>query len=139
MERTFVMIKPDAVRRNLIGKIITRFEEAQIPILAIKMMTLSKRLAEKHYAEHKGKKFYDNLIRFVTSGPVVSMVLEGENIISKIREMVGATDPAKAASGTIRGDLKENPVKSVTENMIHASDSLESAQRELELFFKELK
>lgn len=139
MQRTFVMIKPDAVRRNLIGKIVSRFEEAKIPILTMKMMTLSNKLAEKHYAEHKGKEFYDNLIKFVTSGPVISMVLEGDNIINKVREMVGATDPAKAASGTIRGDLKENPVKSVTENMIHASDSIESAQRELELFFKKLK
>ena len=139
MNRTFVMIKPDALRRRLAGKIINRFDEANIPILSMKMFSLSKKLAEKHYAEHKGKDFYDNLIKFVTSGPVVAMVLKGENIISKVREMVGATDPAKADPGTIRGDFRENPVRSVTENMIHASDSPESAQREIKLFFKDLK
>ena len=139
MERTFVMIKPDGVRRKLIGKIINRFEEANLSILTMKSMDITKRLAEKHYAEHKGKEFFDNLIKFVTSGPIVAMVLEGDNIISKVREMVGATDPAKANPGTIRGDFKEDPVRSVTENMIHASDSPESAQREINLFFKELK
>ncbi len=139
MNRTFVMVKPDAVKRKLVGKIINRFEEANLSILTMKLMEISKKLAEKHYAEHKGKEFYDNLIKFVTSGPVVTMVLEGDNIIPKVREMVGATDPAKASPGTIRGDLREDPVKTVTENMIHASDSPESAQREINLFFKDLK
>ncbi|MGQ4873264.1 MAG: nucleoside-diphosphate kinase [Promethearchaeia archaeon] len=139
MNRTFVMIKPDAVRRNLIGKIINRFEEEDgISIIAMKMMNLSRELAEKNYAEHKGKDFYENLINFITSGPVVAMLLEGDNIVKKVREMIGATDPAKAEPGTIRGDFKENPVKSVTENMIHASDSLESAKREINLFFGDI-
>jgi len=135
MNKTFVMIKPDAVRRKLIGKIITRFEEAGIKILEMQMMHLDKEMAERHYAEHKGKDFFDNLIRFITSGEVVAMVLEGEDIIAKVRQMIGATDPAKADAGTIRGDFKEVPVKSVTENMVHASDSPESAERELTHFF----
>ena len=138
MNRTFVMIKPDGVKRNLIGKIINRFEEEEnIIVKAIKMRQLEADLVETHYAEHKGKEFYDNLIKFVTSGPVVTMLLEGKDVISKVREMVGATDPAKAEPGTIRGDLKEEPVKTVTENMIHASDSIESANRELSLFFSD--
>ena len=138
MNRTFVMIKPDAVKRLLIGKILNRFEEDPgISIKTMKMMTLPRSLAEKNYAEHEGKEFYDNLINFVTSGPVVPMLLEGEGIIKKVRDMIGATDPAKADPGTIRGDFKENPVKSVTENMIHASDSVEAAIREISLFFGE--
>ncbi|TFG17926.1 MAG: nucleoside-diphosphate kinase [Promethearchaeota archaeon] len=136
MNKTFVMIKPDAVRRQLVGKILSRFEETQdITIKAMKMMILPKDLAAKHYAEHEGKEFYENLIKFVTSGPVVPMLLEGEGIIQKIRDMIGATDPAKADPGTIRGDFKEIPVKTVTENMIHASDSVDSAKREITLFF----
>lgn len=135
MNRTFVMIKPDAVKRQLVGKIISRFEEAKIQIIAMEYMKLTKNLAEKHYEEHKGKDFYDNLINFVTSGYAVPMILEGENIVPLIRKMIGATDPAKAEPGTIRGDLKETPIKSVTENMIHASDSNESAIREISLFF----
>lgn len=133
---TFVMIKPDAVRRNLIGKIINRFEEdSGLNIINIKMMTLTKKLAEKNYAEHEGKEFYDRLIKFITSGPVVPLVIEGENAISRVREIVGATNPSEAEQGTIRGDFKEIPVKSITENMVHASDSESSAKRELEIFF----
>ncbi len=135
MNKTFVMIKPDGVNRKLIGKIIERFESANINILTMKMLQISKELAEKQYTEHEGKEFYDNLISFITSGHVVPMILEGEDIIPKIREMVGATDPAKADPGTIRGDFKEDPVKTITENMIHASDSNESAKREISLFF----
>ena len=133
------MVKPDGVKRKLVGKIINRFEDENINIVTMKLMEISKKLAEKHYVEHKGKGFYNNLRNFVTSGPVVAMVLEGENIIPKVRKMTGATDPSKADTGTIRGDFKEKPVKSVTENMIHASDSIESAQREIKLFFKGLK
>lgn len=130
------MVKPDGVKRKLVGKIINRFEDENINIVNMKLMEISKKLAEKHYAEHKGKGFYNNLINFVTSGPVVAMVLEGENIIPKVRKMTGATDPTKADLGTIRGDFKEIPVKNITENMVHASDSVESAQREIKLFFK---
>ena len=135
LSRTFVMVKPDGVRRKLIGKIINRFEEAGLSIITLKMLNLTPKIAEKHYAEHKGKDFYDNLLRFITSGPSVAMVIEGNNIVPEVRRMVGATNPAEALTGTIRGDLKEEPLKSVTENLIHASDSDESSQREITLFF----
>lgn len=138
MNKTFVMIKPDAVRRGLIGKIINRFEENGLTILAMNAMEISKELAETHYTEHKGKEFYDRLIDFITSGMAVTMILAGdESVVSFVREIVGATNPAKAKEGTIRGDFKENPVKSVTENMVHASDSNESSKREITLFFGE--
>ncbi|MBD3256691.1 MAG: nucleoside-diphosphate kinase [Candidatus Lokiarchaeota archaeon] len=139
MDKTFVMIKPDAVKRNLIGKIISRIEDAKLKILEMKMLELSAELAGTHYDEHKGKDFYNNLIEFVTSGPSVAMVLQAENVIPLVRKMIGATDPKEADSGTIRGDLKEIPVKSVTENMIHASDSEETAKREIGLFFPHIK
>ncbi|MHA1439738.1 MAG: nucleoside-diphosphate kinase, partial [Promethearchaeota archaeon] len=136
MNKTFVMIKPDGVSRKLIGKIINRFEKENFQIIAMKMFQVSKELAEIHYAEHKGKSFYEKLISFITSGPIVAMVLKSDdNIVKKVREIVGATNPAEALPGTIRGDFKEIPVKSVTENMIHASDSKESAKREINLFF----
>jgi len=139
MNKTFVMIKPDGVSRKLIGKIINRFEKENFQIIAMKMFQISKELAEIHYAEHKGKNFYENLISFITSGPIVAMVLESDdNIVKKVREIVGATNPAEALPGTIRGDFKEIPVKSVTENMIHASDSKESAKREINLFFNDI-
>ncbi|MHA1804013.1 MAG: nucleoside-diphosphate kinase [Promethearchaeota archaeon] len=135
-EKTFVMIKPDAGKRRLIGEIINRFEkDPALNIKELKMMTVSKELAEKIYAEHYGKEFYERLINFITSRPIVAMMVEGENAISHVRKLIGATDPSKAAPGTIRGDLKEVPVKSVTENLIHASDSTKSAERELNLFF----
>jgi len=129
------MIKPDAVRRKLIGKIITRFEESGLTIIAMDFKKLSKELAQKHYEEHEGKDFYSNLISFVTSGYSVPMIIEGDDVVALVRKLIGATDPAKAEPGTIRGDFKENPVKSVTENMVHASDSDESAKREITLFF----
>lgn len=134
-QESLIIIKPDAVRRKLIGKIINRFEEHNLTIKAMKMLKISKELGEKHYAEHKGKEFYPNLIDFITSGKSVVLILEGEDAIPYIREIVGATNPAEAETGTIRGDFKETPVKSVTENMVHASDSPESAEREIMLFF----
>jgi len=132
------MIKPDGVRRKLVGKVIQRYEESGVNIIASKMMHVPRKLAEKHYAEHRGKEFYENLIQFITSGPVISMVLEGEDVISLIRKLNGATNPAEAASGTIRGDFKEYPVKSITENIVHASDSKQTAKREIELYFKKI-
>ncbi|MBD3197629.1 MAG: nucleoside-diphosphate kinase [Candidatus Lokiarchaeota archaeon] len=135
IEQSLVIIKPDAVRRKLIGMILNRFETEGLLIKKLKMIQIPRELAEKHYAEHEGKDFYPNLIKFITSGNVVVMILEGENAISFIRELVGATNPAEAEKGTIRGDFKEQPVKSVTENMVHASDSKSSARREIELFF----
>lgn len=134
-QQSLIIIKPDAVRRKLIGKIINRFEENDLTINSLKMLRISKDLAEKHYAEHKGKEFYANLIEFIISGKAVVMILEGEDAISYIRELVGATNPAEAEEGTIRGDFKEKPVRSVTENMVHASDSPKSAEREIKLFF----
>ena len=133
--RTFLMIKPDGVRRKLAGKIIDRFENANIEIITMKMLDVSEKLAKKHYVEHEGKDFFENLLNFITSGPSIAMVLEGIDIVSEVRRLVGATNPAEAEPGTIRGDLREEPVKSVTENMVHASDSDEAAKREITLFF----
>jgi nucleoside-diphosphate kinase len=133
MERTFVAIKPDAVQRNLIGEIVQRFEKKGIKIIGLKLMNVSVELASKHYAEHKGKPFYDSLIQFITSGPVVALVLEGDNIISVARNMMGATNPQNAAPGTIRADYAQVMDK----NVIHGSDGPESAKREISLFFNE--
>ncbi len=133
MERTFVMVKPDGVQRRLIGKVIQRFEESGLKIVAMKFLSVSNKLAEKHYEVHKGKNFYDGLIKYITSGPVLAMVLEGENAIEKVRKMVGATDPQKSMAGTIRGDFAQN----IGRNIIHASDGKETAKKEISLWFKE--
>ncbi|ADP77249.1 nucleoside diphosphate kinase [Methanothermus fervidus DSM 2088] len=132
MEKTFVMIKPDAVKRRLIGEIIQRFEKRGLQIVAMKMVDVDKELAKKHYAEHKDKPFFKDLIKYITSSPVVVLVLKGKNCISVVRKMVGATDPKEAESGTIRGDF----ALEIGRNIIHASDSPESAEREIKLFFK---
>ena len=131
MERTFVMIKPDGVQRRLVGKIIERFEQAGLKIVAMKFMGVSRELAEKHYEVHKGKPFYEGLIKYITSGPVVAMVMEGENVIERVRTLVGATDPQKAAPGTIRGDFCQH----IGRNAIHASDGKETAEKEIALWF----
>ena len=133
MERTFVALKPDAVKRGLIGKIIKRFEEKSYKIVALKMLNVSDELAAKHYEEHFGKPFYPNLINFITSGPVVAMALEGNNVIKGVRHIVGSTKPDEADVGSIRADYSSNP----SYNVVHASDSPESAQRELNLYFRE--
>jgi nucleoside-diphosphate kinase len=132
MERTFIMIKPDAVQRNLIGEIINRIESKGFKIAALKMIRMSRELAETHYAEHKGKPFFNSLVDFITSGPVVAMVVEGKNVVSAMRKMMGTTKPLEAEYGTIRGDYGID----VGRNVIHGSDSLESAKREIELYFK---
>ena len=131
IEKTFVMIKPDGIQRGLAGDIISRFEKKGLKIIAMKMLTLSKEMAEKNYTEHKGKDFYESLISFITSGPVIAFVLKGTEAISIVRKLVGATNPADAEAGTIRGDH----VLLTTFNIIHASDSSESAGREIGLFF----
>ena len=113
--RTFVMIKPDAVGRNLVGKIINRLEDAGMKLITLQMLSVSRKMAEKHYAEHEGKEFYERLLNFITSGPSVAMVLEGVDVVPEVRKIVGATNPAEAESGTIRGDFREEPLKSVTE------------------------
>jgi len=133
MERTFVMIKPDGVQRRLIGKILQRFEQAGLKIVAMKFLKVSHELAEKHYEVHKDKPFYESLIKYITSGPVVAMVIEGQNAIERVRKMVGATDPQKADPGTIRGDFCQH----IGRNVIHASDGKETAEKEISLWFNE--
>ncbi len=133
MEKTFVMVKPDGVQRGLVGEIIKRLELKGFKILGLKMMLIDKELARKHYAEHEGKPFFEELLSFITSGPVVAMVWEGENVIASVRSLMGDTDPAEAAPGTIRGDLGA----SISKNIIHGSDGPEAAQREIDLFFRE--
>ena len=133
MERTFSMIKPDGIQRGLVGEILKRFEKKGIKIAAMKFMTINRELAEKHYEAHKGKGFYDDLIRFITSSPVLAMVFEGEDVINMVRKLVGGTSPEAALPGTVRGDYSLD----VEYNLIHASDSKESAAREISLFFKE--
>lgn len=130
-ERTFIMVKPDGVQRGLIGEVIGRLERKGLQAVAIKMMQISPELAARHYGEHKGKPFYESLINFITSGPVVAMVWEGDNAVSVARTLIGATDPQKAAPGTMRGDL----ALFTGNNIVHGSDSPESAKREITLFF----
>ncbi|MCI1857010.1 MAG: nucleoside-diphosphate kinase [Sporolactobacillus sp.] len=133
MERTFLMVKPDAVKRGLIGQIITRFEAKGFRMVAGKLMSISAELAKKHYGEHEGKPYYDDLIAFITSGPVFAMVWEGENVIRLARLMMGSTDPEKAAPGTIRGEFATH----INRNVIHGSDSPDNAEREIGLFFRD--
>lgn len=133
MQRTFSIIKPDAVRRNLIGKITQRFEDNGLAIVASKMKQLTREEAEGFYAEHKGRDFYEPLIEFMISQPIIVQVLEGENAILKNREIMGVTDPSKAEANTIRADF----ALSVRENSVHGSDSEESAVREIAYFFSE--
>ncbi|MEM4884970.1 MAG: nucleoside-diphosphate kinase [Saccharolobus sp.] len=131
IQRTFVMVKPDGVKRGLIGEIISRFEKRGFKIVALKMTRMNRQIAEKLYEEHKGKSFFEDLINYVLSGPVVCIVLEGEEAVQVVRRMIGNTDPKEAPAGTIRGDY----ALSKSENVIHASDSIEKAQREISIFF----
>jgi len=133
IERTFSIIKPDAVAKNVIGKIYSRFEKAGLRIVAAKMLHLSREQAGEFYAVHKERPFYNDLIDFMTSGPVMVQVLEGENAIAKNREIMGATNPQEAAEGTIRADFAET----VDENAVHGSDAPETAKVEIEFFFPE--
>ena len=127
------MIKPDGVKRNLIGEVVSRVEEKGFEITKIKMMMISKSLAEEHYGEHKDKPFFNDLVEFITSGPVVAMQVEGENVVVQIRNLMGATNPSDATPGSIRGDLATE----LDQNVVHGSDSDMSAERELNLFFSE--
>ena len=133
IEKTFVMVKPDGVQRGIVGKIVQRFEERGLKICAVKMMKIPRELAERHYEEHKGKGFYEPLLSYITSGPVACMVLEGENAVASARAMMGKTNPQDAAPGTIRGDFAQVTGR----NVIHGSDSSESAKREIKLFFND--
>ncbi|WP_141433339.1 nucleoside-diphosphate kinase [Bacillus sp. 03113] len=132
MEKTFLMVKPDGVQRNLVGEIVSRFESKGYKLCGAKLMVISMELAEQHYAEHKGKPFFNDLVHFITSGPVFAMVWEGNQVIATARQMMGATNPKDAAVGTIRGDY----AVIMNKNVIHGSDSPESAKREIGLFFK---
>ena len=134
IQRTLSIIKPDAVAKNVIGEIISRFEKNNLKIIAAKLITLSASNAGAFYAEHKGKPFYDDLIEFMTSGPVFIQVLEGEDAISKNRELMGNTDPSKAEPGTIRADFAQT----IDANAVHGSDSEISAEREIAFFFSDL-
>ena len=131
IERTLSIIKPDAVGKNIIGKIISRFEDNGLNLVAGKLIHLSDKEASGFYAEHDGKSFFNDLKKFMTSGPVFVQVLEGENAVQKNRELMGSTNPKEAASGTIRADF----AKSIDANAVHGSDSIDSAKREIEYFF----
>ena len=131
-ERTFVLLKPDAVQRGLVGRIVARFEARGLKLLGMKLLTVPRTLAETYYAEHRGKAFFEPLMAYITSGPVVAMVLEGEGAVAVVRKMMGKTNAAEAEPGTIRGDF----ALTIGRNMIHGSDGLESAKREIGLFFK---
>jgi len=134
MERTLILVKPDAFARNLTGEIIARFERKGLRLAALKHMTMTPELAEQHYAEHEGKPFFGELVEFITSGPLVAMVLEGDHAIDAARQVIGATNPLQANTGSIRGDY----ALEVGQNMVHGSDAPESASREVSLFFGEL-
>ena len=131
MQETLVLLKPDAVQRALVGEIVSRLEARGLKIVGMKLMQVSRELALRHYAEHEGKPFFDGLVAFITSGPIVAMALEGKDAIALVRRTMGATSPLDSDAGTIRGDLAVE----IGRNLIHGSDSPESAERELALFF----
>jgi nucleoside-diphosphate kinase len=137
-ERTLVLVKPDGVRRGLVGEVLRRIEAKGYTFAAIELRTAPRDLLEQHYAEHVGKPFYNPLVEFMSSGPVVAAVVEGQQCIASFRALAGATDPVKAAPGSIRGDLGRDWGVSVQQNLVHGSDSPESAAREIGLFFPNL-
>ena len=134
MDRTLILVKPDAFARGLTGEIIARFERKGLRIVALRHMVVTRELAERHYAEHAEKPFFGELVSFITSGPLVAMVLEGDRVVEAARQVIGATDPLTASPGSIRGDFAIE----VGQNMVHGSDAPESAAREVSLFFPEL-
>lgn len=131
VQRTFIMVKPDGVRRRLIGEVVSRIEAKGLSITEMKMFTIDRSLAEEHYAEHRQRPFFEELVSFITSGPVVAMVVEGDDAVAGMRQIMGATDPLEAAPGSIRGDF----ATAIGENIVHGSDSPASAAREVGLFF----
>ena len=134
MDRTLILVKPDAFARGLTGEIVARFERKGLKIVALRHMTVGRELAERHYAEHVQRPFFGELVDFITSGPIVAMVLEGQDAVRAARQLIGATDPLEAAPGSIRGDFAID----LGANMVHGSDSPEAAERETALFFQEL-
>ena len=134
-ERTLVLVKPDGVRRGVVGEVIGRVERRGFSLIALELRELDRDILERHYAEHEGKPFFEPLVEFMRSGPVVAMVVEGEQVIDTFRTMAGATDPVLAAPGTLRGDLARDWGTRVLQNIVHGSDSPESALREIDIFF----
>ncbi|MFN5855570.1 MAG: nucleoside-diphosphate kinase [Pseudanabaenaceae cyanobacterium] len=132
MERTFIAVKPDGVQRNLVGEIIGRFEKKGFKLVGLKLLQPSRELAEKHYDVHKERPFFGSLVEFITSGPIVALVLEGDGVVAASRKLIGATNPLTAEPGTIRGDFGAN----IGRNIIHGSDAIETAQREIALWFQ---
>ncbi|MEY3354610.1 MAG: hypothetical protein RLZZ302_165 [Actinomycetota bacterium] len=135
-EKTLILIKPDGVRRGLVGEVISRIEKKGYSVTALRMLQADRSILEKHYAEHNGKPFYEPLLEFMGSGPIVAMIAEGNRVIEGFRSLAGATDPTVAAPGTIRGDLARDQGTKVVQNIVHGSDSPESAAREIAIFFE---
>ena len=135
-ERTLVLVKPDGVRRALVGEVISRIERKGYQVTALRMLQADRALLEQHYAEHKGKPFFEPLVEFMLSGPIVALIAEGERVIEGFRSLAGVTDPTQAAPGTIRGDLARDQGTKVVQNIVHGSDSVESAEREIKIFFE---
>ena len=135
-EQTLILIKPDGVKRGLVGEVIARIERKGYVVTNLKMLTADRTLLVKHYAEHEGKPFYEPLLEFMSSGPIVAMVAEGDRVVEGFRKLAGATDPTTAEPGTIRGDLGRDQGTKVVQNIVHGSDSPDSANREIKIFFK---
>jgi len=138
IERSLILVKPDGVRRSLVGEVIRRVEQKGYHVVALKMMNADRALLERHYAEHQGKPFFEPLVEFMMSGPIVALVAEGNRVIEGFRKLAGTTDPTVAEPGTIRGDLARDQGTKVVQNIVHGSDSPESAAREISIFFPEL-
>lgn len=133
MERSLIILKPDAIQRGLAGPILTRLEQRGLKLIGLKLIRIDEHLARRHYAEHEGKPFFTGLVQYITSGPVIVVAVHGDNVVEMVRSMVGATNPLKAAPGTIRGDL----AVSIGRNLIHASDKPDTGEREVQLFFRD--
>ena len=138
IERTLILVKPDGVARSLVGEVVSRVERKGYQVVGLKMITPTREILAKHYAEHEGKPFYEPLLEFMLSGPIVSMIAEGNRVIEGFRKLAGTTDPTTAEPGTIRGDLARDQGTKVVQNIVHGSDSPESAEREISIFFPEL-
>lgn len=138
IERTLILVKPDGVARSLVGEVVSRVENKGYKIVGLKIMTPTREILAKHYAEHEGKPFYEPLLEFMLSGPIVAMIAEGNRVIEGFRKLAGTTDPTTAEPGTIRGDLARDQGTKVVQNIVHGSDSPESAAREMAIFFPEL-
>jgi nucleoside-diphosphate kinase len=135
IEKTLILVKPDGVRRGLVGEVISRIERKGYEVIELRMLNADRSLLEEHYAEHKGKPFFEPLVEFMLSGPIVAMIVQGNRVIEGFRSLAGTTDPTVAAPGTIRGDLARDAGTKVVQNIVHGSDSIDSANREIKIFF----